>query len=75
VVAQATRALATEVLRKFDAVMFSERFQPDFDAVYLTFKDEMVSYLDRRVQWLDIPVALDQRCRTERLILLHGRKL
>ena len=55
--------------------MFSERFQPDFDAVYFTFKDEMVSYLDRRVQWLDIPVALDQRCRTERLILLHGRKL
>ena len=52
---------------------FAEAFQPDFDAVYLTFKDEIIHYLNERIRWHQIPDVLARRCEADRLILLHGR--
>ena len=50
----------------------TQQFQPDFDAVYLTFRDEIVHYLRDRFRWIDLPREVARHCDSHGLILLHG---
>ncbi len=53
---------------------FTDPFRPDVDAVYLTCKEEIVSWLRGRVAFSEVDPALRLYLQERRLLLLDGRK-
>jgi SAM-dependent methyltransferase len=53
---------------------FTDTFQPDVDAVYVTFEPELRAHLCDVVDWSEIPDFLSIELQKNRLILLSGVK-
>jgi 2-polyprenyl-3-methyl-5-hydroxy-6-metoxy-1,4-benzoquinol methylase len=52
---------------------FTYNFTPDVDAVYLTNKTEIQTFLKNQISWTRIPENIRAYCKTKRLIYLKGR--
>ncbi len=55
-------------------VCFSDPFQPDVDAVYVTYKEEIETYCKDQLNWVPGSAELLTYCREHRIIYLKGKK-
>lgn len=53
---------------------FIYNFSPDVDAVYLTYKKEIKTYLSTKIQWLELNYELDNFISKNNLIYVKGLK-
>lgn len=53
---------------------FSDSFQPDVDAVYVTYRPEIIKYLNEQVSLLPNSIEIEELCRQRRLIYFKAQK-
>ena len=55
-------------------ICFTDAFRPDVDAVYVTYKEEIVKYVGSKIKWLHLGKEVETFCKRDRLIYLKGKK-
>jgi SAM-dependent methyltransferase len=56
-------------------ICFSDPFQPDVDAVYVTHDKEIKDHTSAKIKWIENDVGMKKFCRKRRLIFLEGVKI
>lgn len=64
----------SQFLINLQPTCFTDRFQADVDAVYVTYKHEIIQELHKKINWLNISADLRDFLNTKRLIYAKGNR-
>jgi SAM-dependent methyltransferase len=67
-------ALKPKFYINLDPVCFTDHFQPDVDAVYVTYEKEIKEFISTYIEWKENSAEMKSFCTDRRLLFLEGEK-